>query len=66
MCILIEGTLKRIPYRVTLSSFEAQLAKSSSLTRCHRSYLVNLKKVENISGNTQGLKVKATRDSSCI
>ena len=58
MCILVEDTLKKVPYRITLSAFEAQLEKSSSLIRCHRSYLVNLKKVENISGNAQGLKLK--------
>jgi hypothetical protein len=56
--ILVENTLKRVTYRVTLSSLEEQLEESTSLIRCHRSYLVNLKKVENISGNAQGLKLK--------
>ena len=45
MRILVEGTLKTVTFRVTLSLFEAQLEKSSSLIRCHRSYLINLKKV---------------------
>lgn len=57
MCILVENSLKISTYRVTLSSFEAQL-DSSILKRCHRSYLVNLKKVKNISGNAQGLKLE--------
>ena len=64
--ILVENTLKRVTYRVTLSSFEAQLAESSSLIRCHRSYVVNLKKVENISGNAQGLKFKLKNQSELI
>lgn len=58
MCILVEDTLKKVTYRITLSSFEAQLEKTSSLIRCHRSYLVNLKKVNHISGNAQGLKLE--------
>ena len=64
--ILVENTLKRVTYRVTLSSFEAQLEESSSLIRCHRSYLVNLNKVENISGNAQGLKFKLKNQSELI
>ncbi len=44
-------------YRTTLSSFENQL-KSPHLVRCHRSYLANLSKVIDASGNAQGLKLK--------
>ncbi len=66
MCILTKNTLKCVTYRVTLSSFEAQLGKSSSLTRCHRSYLVNLKKVEDISGNAQGLKLELKNQTEII
>ncbi len=66
MCILVENTLKRVTYRVTLSSFESQLEKSSGLIRCHRSYLVNLKKVENISGNAQGLKLELKNQSEMV
>ena len=55
---LVEHTLKKVTYRITLSSFEMQLEETSSLVRCHRSYLVNLNKVENISGNAQGLKLE--------
>ncbi len=64
--ILVENTLKRVTHRVTLSSFEAQLEESSSLIRCHRSYLVNLKKVENISGNAQGLKLELKNQSEIV
>lgn len=66
MCILVENTLKRVTYRITLSSFEAQLKESSNLVRCHRSYLVNLKKVENISGNAQGLKLELKNQSEIV
>jgi len=64
--ILDENTLKKVTYRVTLSSFETQLKESSSLKRCHRSHLVNLKKVKDISGNAQGLKLELINQSEII
>ncbi len=66
LCLLVENTLKRVTYRLPLSSFEAQLKESSSLIRCHRSYVVNLNKVENISGNAQGLKFKLKNQSELV
>ena len=64
--ILDENTLKKVTYRVTLSSFETQLKEASSLKRCHRSHLVNLKKVKDISGNAQGLKLELINQSEII
>ena len=64
--ILDENTLKKVTYRVTLSSFETQLKESSSLKRCHRSHLVNLKKVKDVSGNAQGLKLELINQSEII
>ena len=66
VCSLDENTLKKVTYRVTLSSFETQLKESSSLKRCHRSHLVNLKKVKDISGNAQGLKLELINQSEII
>ena len=63
---LDENTLKKVTYRITLSSFEIQLKEASSLVRCHRSYMVNLKKVKNISGNAQGLKLELINQSEII
>ena len=51
-----EGQLKAKTLRLTLVSFEKQL-NAAHLKRCHRSYLVNLKKVTEVSGNAQGLKL---------
>jgi len=48
--------IKKVSYRLNLSSLEKQLV-SPNLIRCHRSYLVNLKKVNKITGNAQGLKL---------
>ncbi len=66
MCFLDENTLKKVTYRITLSSFERQLEKSSNLIRCHRSFLVNLKKVEHITGNAQGLKLELKSQSEIV
>ena len=66
VCSLDENTLKKVTYRVTLSSFETQLKEASSIVRCHRSYMVNLKKVKNVSGNAQGLKLELINQSEII
>ena len=60
-----KGELNSVTYRISLSSFEKQI-NSSNLQRCHRSYLVNLDKVINISGNAQGLKLTLDDDTSEI
>ncbi len=51
-----EADLTRSTYRISLTSFEKQL-NAANLQRCHRSYLVNINKVTNVSGNAQGLKL---------
>ncbi|MEM9830462.1 MAG: LytTR family transcriptional regulator DNA-binding domain-containing protein [Bacteroidota bacterium] len=51
-----EKPLNYKTYRMTLASFEKQL-DVAHLKRCHRSYLVNMKKVINVTGNAQGLKL---------
>lgn len=63
---LVENTLQKATYRVSLSAFEAQLVASSSLVRCHRSYLINLKKIDHIAGNAQGLKLQLKNQEKTI
>ena len=43
--------------RATLKNIEAQL-HNQFMVRCHRSYLINVQEIENISGNTNGYKLK--------
>jgi DNA-binding LytR/AlgR family response regulator len=43
--------------RVNLKSIESQLNNSFTL-RCHRSYIVNVHAISNITGNTNGYKLK--------
>ena len=46
----IETELKRI----SLTQFEAQISAYPHFFRCHRTYLVNMFKIEKVSGNSQG------------
>ncbi|NOX52688.1 MAG: hypothetical protein GXP16_19460 [Gammaproteobacteria bacterium] len=51
-----EKAHKKTLHRVALTRLEQEL-HSDHLKRCHRSYLVNLRKVVNITGNAQGLRL---------
>jgi DNA-binding LytR/AlgR family response regulator len=51
---LKNGVPQKALYRVTVKNLEAQAAGTGSIFRCHKSYLVNLSKVDHISGNAQG------------
>jgi DNA-binding LytR/AlgR family response regulator len=51
---LKNGLPQKVLYRLTIKNLEAQAAVAGNVFRCHKSYLVNLKKVEHISGNAQG------------
>ncbi|MBC3785064.1 LytTR family DNA-binding domain-containing protein [Spirosoma utsteinense] len=55
-----EQTLKPL-LRTSLSRLETQIAGRqglhSHLVRCHRSYIVNLNRVERVTGNAQGYKL---------
>lgn len=44
-------------HRLSLQSLEQQL-QATSLKRCHRSYLVNLEAVAQVTGNAQGLQLR--------
>ena len=66
ICFLDENKLKKETHRVTLLSFEIQLKEVFSLVRCHRSYMVNLNKLKNVSGNAQGLKIELINHSEII
>ncbi|MEM1327423.1 MAG: LytTR family DNA-binding domain-containing protein [Bacteroidota bacterium] len=51
-------------YRISLSEIEQQIT-TAPLLRCHRSYIVNLNQVTQVSGNAQGLKLQL-KDEDCI
>ncbi len=49
--------LRKSMLRGSLRRFEEQLAQTKLVIRCHRSYLVNLQKVDSVSGNAQGYRL---------
>ncbi|TXC81765.1 LytR/AlgR family response regulator transcription factor [Luteibaculum oceani] len=51
------GELTKKVIRYTLSKLESD-CEGTTIIRCHRSYIVNPQKIESISGNAQGLKLK--------
>jgi len=54
---LLNGKLQKPLLRSSLSRIETQLANFPRLVRCHRSFIVNLDKVERVTGNAQGYKL---------
>ncbi len=52
-----DDKIRSMVLRNTLKSVALQLEKYSNLFRCHKSFLINLNKVNHISGNAQGYKL---------
>jgi hypothetical protein len=52
--------------RMTLNALENLLKEESQILRTHRSYLLNLRFVEKVSGNAQGYKVKLTGTEATV
>ncbi len=50
------GKLQKELLRSSLTRLESQIS-SESIVRCHRSFIVNLDKVEKVTGNAQGYKL---------
>jgi len=56
-CLIVffdKAIFKKRLIRSKLKEIEQIVEKSNSLIRCHRSYIVNLKKVSDITGNAKG------------
>ncbi len=58
--LLQNSEMKTVMLRSTLKKMEEQLAGQLQFFRCHRMYFVNLRAVEEVSGNAQGLKLHLT------
>ena len=54
---LKEGALEKRMLRSTMKKMEDALAQFPQFFRCHRTYIVNMEKVEKISGNAQGYRL---------
>ena len=51
------GELKKELLRITLKSVEQKLENEGDIIRCHRSYLVNLRKVSKVSGTARNISL---------
>ena len=53
-----QGKLQKELLRSSLTRLESQIS-SENIVRCHRSFIVNLDKVEKVTGNAQGYNLKS-------
>jgi DNA-binding LytR/AlgR family response regulator len=49
--------IKKITIRETINNIEQKTSPSGMIYRSHRSYLVNLHHISNVTGDAQGLKI---------
>ena len=54
---LNDNTIEKKLLRNNISKVEQQLKKFKNIIRCHRSYIINLDKIEKVSGNLQGYQL---------
>jgi len=52
-----KGEIKKELFRITLKLVEEKLENEEDIIRCHRSYLVNLRKVSKVSGTARNLSL---------
>jgi hypothetical protein len=62
----ISGGFKKTLLRATLKNMEEQLERNPEFFRCHRAYLVNLYKIEDVKGNAQGYRVRLSETNVVI
>jgi hypothetical protein len=62
---LEDGKVCKTLLRSSLSRLQSQL-DSTSIVRCHRSYIVNFNQVKSVSGNAQGYKLHFHRAESVV
>ncbi len=52
--------------RNTLKNIEEELKEYGSLIRCHRAYIINLNKIKNVKGNSQGYSLEIEETDQTI
>ena len=50
-------TFKKILMLISLKALSKQLEKHETIVRCHKSFIVNLSRINNVIGNSQGYKL---------
>ena len=57
---------RKITIRETISSIEEEIGVSKLIYKPHRSYLVNLQNIQNVTGDSQGLKIHLKNSDKII
>lgn len=57
---------RKITIRETISNIEQKIGTSKFIYKPHRSYLVNLQNIENVTGDSQGLKIHLKNSDKII
>jgi len=57
ICCEKNGVLEKQLFRSSLTNMERQMSNEPALKRCHRSYIINLNRVQGVSGNAQGFQL---------
>ncbi len=52
-----DGTLRNTLLRCTLKRAMLQMEKYSAMVKCHRAFLININKIKQVKGNSQGLRL---------
>ena len=61
-----DNEIKKITVRETLSNIEQKLGNAKQIYKPHRSYLINLHDIENVTGDSQGLKIHLKNTNKLI
>jgi DNA-binding LytR/AlgR family response regulator len=55
--VYIRNGVKKVTIRETINNIERKISPSEMIYKSHRSYLVNLHYIANVTGDAQGLKI---------
>ncbi len=63
---LMEGQIKKSLLRTTMKNMISDIGEVNHITRCHRSFIVNLNHIESIQGDSRGYEITLKNDAGII
>ena len=61
-----KNSLQSVLFRSTLKKMETALEGFQTIVRCHKGFIVNLDKIENVEASAQGLKLKLVQCTETV
>ena len=61
-----DNIVKNTVIRDTISNIEKKTCNVESIFRCHKSYILNVGYIKNMTGDSQGLKIRLNNDEKII